>query len=238
MMRLIKLQLRNVFHNKLFYICLGLFLALSIAVPYFSATALKVNVPLKVLPQIGDFLSSELGIVTSIFVAIFCCLDFNEGTTKNIIARGYTRMQLLISKYLVSAISVFIMYGIAIVVMFILYSHNGIGYDSNMPLLFINYLFKIMASIIFYGTISFLLEKNSSAIIASIFIPTLIPAIIGFLDSNFKLKMSQYLLSNVTDILTKNPTIINLLYTIVIYLIYIFVFILIAKLILKKKEIK
>jgi len=37
----------------------------------------------------------------------FSCLDHSEGTAKNIIGRGFTRWQLLISKYIANIIGVF-----------------------------------------------------------------------------------------------------------------------------------
>ena len=94
MNRLIKLQFRNLFHSKLFYVCMGLTLVLNLGLDFIVKGAGTI----KVLPQITSFLSSELSIISIIFVALFSCLDFNEGTTKNIIARGYTRTQFLLSK--------------------------------------------------------------------------------------------------------------------------------------------
>ena len=102
MNKLIKLQLRNVFHNKLFYVCLGLMLASTSLLKFLTSSNMQT---IKVFPEIINFLSSEVGIISTIFIALFCCFDFNEGTTKNIISRGYNRNQFLFSKYIVSLLS-------------------------------------------------------------------------------------------------------------------------------------
>ena len=109
MIKLLKLQLRNVFRNKLFYVCLILLLIPIIAMK-FVGNLIPDMEPIKVLPQILDFLKGEPALISIIFIILFTCLDFSEGTAKNIIARGYTKIELLFSKYIVSLIGLFIMY--------------------------------------------------------------------------------------------------------------------------------
>ena len=50
--------------------------------------------------------NSEVSIIGMLFITIFCTFDFSEGTTKNIIGRGYSRIKLLISKYIGSFIGI------------------------------------------------------------------------------------------------------------------------------------
>ena len=82
MKRLLKLQFRNVFHNKLFYVCLGLSLllgpVLSIVLSLTLSNMFQTGngIDQKVLPQIISFLGSELGLVSIIYIALFSCLDF------------------------------------------------------------------------------------------------------------------------------------------------------------------
>lgn len=239
MKKLIKLQIRNVFHNKLFYICLGLIVLLSPVVGYVMSLALpKVVGKPAALPEIMSFLSGEVGIIGAIFIALFCCYDFNEGTTKNIIARGYSRFQLLVSKYIATLVGLLVMYIITIVVTFILFAKNGIGYESTMVLTLINSIIGIIAYTIFYATISFLLEKNGSAILACIFIPRVVSILLGIADTYTKKDISSYWLENISSRLKDNPTLGNLGLSILFYAIYIIVIIGIGTEILKKKEIK
>ena len=238
MNKLIKLHLRNVFHNKLFYVCLGLTLLMSPILTFIGSTNSTNTETLKVFPQIMSFLSNEVGLMSIIFITLFCCFDFNEGTTKNIVARGYTRTQLLFSKYTVSLIGIFTMYIITTLLTFILFIKNGIGYESSMLYPLINSIVGIIAYTIFYATMSYLLEKNGSAIIACLFVPTIIPAILGLIDSKLNLSISKIWIDNVSSKFITNPTLSNLGLSILFYVIYIVLFIIIGIKLLKKKEIK
>ena len=185
MNKLIKLQLRNLFHNKLFYVCLGLTLLLSPILSFiFYMTKISPTSNYQVFPQIIDFMSSEVGLVSSIFIALFACFDFNEGTTKNIIARGYTRTKLLLSKYIVSLIGLFTMYVVAVLVTFILFFNCGIGFDSKLLLVLVVDIVGIIAYTIFFATLAFVLEKNSSAIIGCLFAPRIFSIAITLIDSS------------------------------------------------------
>ena len=238
MNKLIKLQLRNVFHNKLFYVCLGLTLLMSPILTFIGSINSTNTEALKVFPQIMSFLSGEVGLMSTIFIALFCCFDFNEGTTKNIVARGYTRTQVLFSKYIVSLIGIFTMYIITLFVTFILFIKNGVGYESSMLYPLINNIVGIIAYTIFYATMSYLLEKNGSAIIACLFVPTLIPTILTLIDSKLNLSISKIWIDNVSSKFIENPTLSNLLLSSCFYIIYIILFIVIGTQLLKKKEIK
>lgn len=238
MNRLIKLQLRNVFHNKLFYVCLGLTLLMVPILTFIGSLNGADGATLKVFPQIVSFLSSEVGLMSIIFIALFCCFDFNEGTTKNIIARGYTRTELLLSKYIVSLISIFAIYIITSSVTFILFMKNGIGYESSMLYPLINNLVRIVAYTCFYATMSVILEKNGSAIIACLFVPTLVPTILKLIDSKLNVSINKLWIENVSSKFTLNPTLENLGLSVLFYVIYIVLFMIIGTQLLKKKEIK
>ena len=130
--KLIKMQLRVMFHSKLFYVCLVLFLVMALLPSFIGSMILKSSNEIMVLPEIENHLISGIGLIEMIFITLFCVLDFTEGTTKNIVARGYSKIKLLMTKYLVSAIGVFCMYGVYIIISFLLYFRNGLGYDSTM----------------------------------------------------------------------------------------------------------
>ena len=237
MKRLLKLNLRNIYHNKLFYVCTGILLLLSAIFDYVFSIGSKSNTE-QVLPEIASFLSSEVGLVASIFIALFCCLDFSEGTTKNIIARGYTRAELMISKYLASIIGIFSMYGIVMIAYFLLFFRNGIGYNFDLVYPLINSVIGIIAYTVFYATMSILLEKNGSAIIACLIIPNIIPAVLSLIDAKLKLGIGDYWMDSASRTFNNNPTLNNLGWSILYYVVYIIIFIIIGIKLFNKKEIK
>ncbi|MBR2678923.1 MAG: ABC transporter permease [Bacilli bacterium] len=231
MNRLIKLQIRNLLRNKLFYVCLALTLITPIANLFFAKTD-------PVMVSFIGFIKGELGLISTIFIAIFCCYDYNEGTTKNIIARGYTKAQLFFSKYIVSLIGLFAMYLIVFIVTFVLFIKNGMGYESNMLYIIINSMFKIFAESAFFVTLAFLLEKNTSAIIACLFVPNIFPLLLSLVKTKLNIDLAKYWLDNISDKFSANPTLGNLNWTILFYSLYVIVFLFIGTRILKRKEIK
>ena len=237
MRKIVKLQIRNVFHNPLFYVCLAFISILSIIVTRISNSLFNTE-SLQVLPQIESFLSSEVGIIGIIFIALYCCYDFNEGTTKNIIGRGYTKTQYLFSKYIGSLIGLFVIYIINIILILILYSKNGTGYEHILSLQIINSVISIIAYTILYSTISVLLEKNGAAIIACLFVPQIISILFGLIDSKLHIHVAKYWIDNVSNKFLSTPNVNNLLYSILLYIVYIAIFTIIGSTLFKRKEIK
>ena len=238
MKRLIKLQVRNIFHNKLFYVCLAINLLMSPIITFIMELTSKSAPTTLVLPGIMDFLSSEVSVVSMIFITLFCTFDFTEGTAKNIVGRGYSVVKLLISKYIASLIGLLCMYGITILVFFVLFIKNGMGYEASVPIIFIYSIFNIIAYTVFYGTIAFVLEKNSAAIIGNMFIPTITSIVLGLVDSNLHINISKYWLDNVGLKFIAKPVLNNIYMPIVVYIIYTVVVFIIGMKIVKEKEIK
>lgn len=238
MNRLIKFQVRNMFKQKSFYVCLCLLILMGPILTFIGAFNTPNYETIKVVPQMVNLLSGEISLLSTIFIALFCCLDFNEGTTKNIVGRGYSRTQVLLSKYIVSLIGLFSFYIISFIVIFCLFGINGLGFENVMLYSIINSIFRIIAYTIFFSTISFILEKNGSAIIACLFAPSIIQTILSLVDSKLKIDISKYWISNVSNEFLSNSSLANLNYSIIFYIIYIVIFIALGINIIKKREIK
>jgi ABC-type transport system involved in multi-copper enzyme maturation permease subunit len=249
MKNLLKLHVRNLFHSKLFYVCLGItilspilsFITELIAPNISSLTEeiFKDGIPItKVFPEFMGFMKGGIGLVGKIFIALFCCLEFTEGTTKNIIARGYTRTQYLLSKFITTILGLFVMYLITFVITFILFIKNGLGFESNMIYQLIICIFETIAIATMFSTFSILLEKNGSAIIACLFIPTGVTLLLTVCDSYLKLNVSKYWIENISMMYSDKPIISNFWISILYYALYTVFFILLGNYLFKKKEIK
>ena len=215
MINLIKLQVRNLFKQKFYYICVILFLLMGPVLTFLGVFNTDGYSAIKIMPQIVSILTGEISLLSTIIIALFCCLDFNEGTTKNIIARGYTRTQLLLSKYIVSLIGLITMYIISFIVILILFGMNGLEYEVGMGYTIINSVFSILSYTIFFTIMSFVLEKNGSAIIACLFAPSVIQTIFSLVDSKLNIEISKYWITNVSNEFTLNGTLSNLMHSIV-----------------------
>ena len=97
MKKLVKLQLRNLFSLKSFYVC-SLLMLLSPIINLVASLLIKKEFAAKFIPEVSSLLSST-EIVITVVIVLFACLDSNDGTLKNIISRGYTKKQYLLSSY-------------------------------------------------------------------------------------------------------------------------------------------
>ena len=104
MNKLIKFQLRNIFTSKYFYVLASLtllfstgILRLSIDDPYYFS-----RIPW--LEKVISILKGDMSFLIMIFICIFNCYDFSNKTLKNIIGRGYTKKEYIISKYITDKI--------------------------------------------------------------------------------------------------------------------------------------
>lgn len=226
------------FKQKSYYICLCLFILMEPILNFIGVFNTTNYQTMKTLPLIEDLLSGEISILSTIFISLFCCLDFNEGTTKNIIGRGYTKTELLFTKYITTLIGLFSFYIITSIITFCLFGLNGLGYENIMLYSIINSIARIIAYTIFFSTISFILEKNGISIIACIFIPSIIQTITLLIDIKLKTNISKYWITNISNEFLNNTNLTNLNYSIILYTIYIIIFIFLGIKIIKKREIK
>lgn len=238
MNRLLKLQVRNIFHNKLFYVCLGINALLGVGFDIISLFLSKSAETATAMPKVLATFTSGVGIIEMIFITVFCTFDFSEGTTKNIIGRGYSKIKLLLSKYIASLIGVLSMLCIISLLEFIVFIKNGFGYENYMLISLIVSLFGIIAYTVLHATIAFSLEKTSSAIIANMFGPNIIMLGLTIADTNLKTNISDYWIGNVATKFTENPTLANSIFPIVMYIVYIVLISFIGMYIAKNKEIK
>ena len=235
--RLIKLQLRNIFQGKLIYICLILMILLGPIATLLLGNALSNIISTSTIcDEILSVLS--VGIIETIFIALVSCSDFNDGTTKNIIARGYTRNQLLFSKYIAILISLLFMHLVTILFVLILLFKNKFGYSTTFLYTFIEHIGSIIVFTIFYTTMSFLLEKNGTAILACLFVPQLITPILLLLKKLTHVNVIKLWIDHGSTLFLDKPTLNNLGIAILYYAVYTIIFIVIGTQILKRKEIK
>lgn len=237
MRKLIKSQFRLVFHNKLFYICLALVVLLD-PIFRFSGILDSATRHSLVFPGIAGFFEGQLDIIGIVFIVVFCCYDFNDGTTKNIIGRGYTRKQLILSKYIVSLLSLFIIYAVTCLLYFVLFIKNGFGFESDLVYPLINSIVSIIAYTVIYGTVALLIEKNGYSIVVCLFAPNIINLALGIADSKFKMNISQFWIEGGANKFLEKPTFGNLSLSILYYVVYIVIFAFIAIKVSESREIK
>jgi len=120
MTRLLKFEFRKLFFQKSFYICGGISLILMIATMVISRMASLMIPEGAILNPANNGVNAALSaidlssiqLILPIFLPLYICMDFTQGTIKNILARGFSRNQVLWSKYIVSVVAGLAVYAI------------------------------------------------------------------------------------------------------------------------------
>ena len=146
MNRIIKVYLKNIFTQKAFYVCLGIN-CLLILIGFISTFFIKSNVVHTAWREMLGIFTSGVDVVMIIFITLFVCSDFTDGAAKNYIARGYTRRQLLTSKFIVSIIAIAVFYVVEALFAFALYAKNGIGFEAGNLLYILGLLAASVATV-------------------------------------------------------------------------------------------
>ena len=240
MKKLVKLQLRNLFSLKSFYVCSALML-LSPIINLVASLLIKKEFAAKFIPEVSSILSSTEIIITVVIV-LFACLDSNDGTLKNIISRGYTKKQYLLSKYVVALIATTIMYLIPIILTFILTIGNGMGFESKYVYYIIAYLLQIGTTICLYVVLSNIFEKIGPSMVACLIGPNMIGTALPLLQLLVKAKkinIANFWITSISgSAIVNHPDILDLLVVAGLATVYIVGLLVLALYLGKNKEVK
>lgn len=173
MKKLIKFEFRKLFKSKSFFICLVVCLGLVLLGGLTTKVLLEnsegeIATPTALSMLKGAIGSANVVLISGIFVALFVCEDDTSGTIKNIYARGYSRRDVFISKYLVSLVSILIFTFSSMLLSFLF----GLATWSSELKIPNNYFITMLAQIVMmiayhavFFTISSKVRSNGSKII-------------------------------------------------------------------------
>lgn len=178
MNNLMKFELRKLFRMKSFYICLLIsvfFEVLSVVVSILlngvaempKETILAFD---SVFSAIGN---GQLEILLAVFISLFVCCDYTEGTIKNIISHGFSRGQVYATTYVVLILAGWIFVISDMAVGFVLTAIlGGVGTPAShfVPVLLINFLL-VVAYVSLFHFFGVLFRKNGGAIAVGIVFP-------------------------------------------------------------------
>ena len=242
MNRLNKFNIHNLFKQKSFYVCTIVLIMFSILTIVAEVLTTKFLLHKPIVLNSNDtvinFVSSgQFELYIAIFIALFYTLDVSNGTMKNIIARGFSRKNVFISKFITIMIGVTVMFVLSFILAYIVTFFIGgkivMLNGDILSKIGINYLNLIgIASV--YTLISSIVSKASGALVACILTNFLAPTVLFALDALLKLKInfsiSKYWISNATNNKGVTAIIICVAYIVISYILGI--------IISKRKEIK
>ena len=238
MKRLLKVFLQNIFKQKGFYVCLGISVAIGLIIPFILGLFIKSNdLNMAFSQRLIDCF--KLDIILVIFISLFVCSDFTDGTAKNYIARGYTRRQILYAKYIAILISIFIYFIACMLLTFALYAKDGVNLTSTNILVLVGTCIATMAMAGLYVVIANTAEKLSAGMTFNIIIYSFAGLAFTGIGALLKVKdLENYWLPNIANTMPKNAGIVDLLFVIGIAAIYLVVLFELSNFIIRRKEVK
>lgn len=208
---LIKFEFRKVLRSKYMYIIFGIGILGAFVTPLMivASNLVSQELGMATTPFSGYLsaktaLSSSFSTFIGIFIGIFATEDFAQHTNKNIIARGYHRLQLYFSKYIVSLI-LCVAFAIlqilfSLILGFALFGDGGLSIDDNVAVIFLGQLVCVLAFHAFFFGVSYAVNRTGLAIVINLIATSGISTILGLIDAfanNQELKLSYYWIDGV-----------------------------------------
>ena len=190
------------------------------------------------------FTNSDVGILIAICICVFITSEYSMGTFKNSVSRGFSRTQIYLSKFIVSAVSSLIIMLLFViggtVVAFICMPTKSDVNAVQMITMILTYLFLAVAAASMYLMFAMLFRKTGVSVATSICIVVFVSSIfevLGVFVENFS-NYSRFWILNTFTIVEQSclngeiyiPLLIGLGYIVVTGAIGMFVF--------KKRDIK
>ena len=253
--KLLCFELRKILRSKAFYACLAIslvFLLINVV------TAKVIDDMMKELDPnyVGGVFSgvafaksgysqASISLISSIFLAIYVSEDFTCGAIKNIIGKGFNRLSVFFSKYIVTLVTMFVWTGIACLLSFllgtILYGNANLP-NGNVALIILGQVLGVVALHAIYFVVSYSFGKLGLALTVNILGPMVIGLVTGLADAAIftgEFKITNYwaesIMGNFSATVTNEKLILPGLILLVVYA---GAAITIGTLLANKKEIK
>lgn len=190
-------------------------------------------------------------IMFAIFVTIFICADFSEGTIKNILSRGFSREQVYFAKSITIVTGGLVFSIIAIASNFlaaVIAFGAGTGYSGTVIVILLVQMLALAAYIMFDVLLAVLFTRAGGAMTLGIIVPMVVPllgqlidlALSSVFDSiNFgDSVVTNYLIgNNLSTVSSLSVSGKDLLFGGIIFGVYIILFTLLGLLSIRKKEV-
>ena len=226
--KLLQFELRKLFRQVSFYVCLAVLCAVvfigiftTYSIIRVTEADIGVDFDTETLEMFGlglnlngrGYLLTALGgnnltLLLGIFIALFICSDYVNGTAKNVIGRGYARLKFTAAKQAVTALGTLIFCVAACGLSFALatgYWGLGKGWGMKDVTRLLLQLLTILAYAAFFAFFSFLLKKSGAAIALNILVPSVISLIVTLIDVFTEKKnffLSEYWLADCLSVST------------------------------------
>ena len=264
MTNLLKSEFYRLKKSKAFYILMAVSatFALVMAVALQGGTAMASLRPgdpdiqdiVKMSPNFGGawFIGQSLGngihaLIIGIFVSIFVSAEFNFGTMKNIVSKGFNRVQVYTAKLITCAAAALLMLVAYMVVGCLTgtilwgFDPNGIASLGGMITLFLDQALLIIAYTAVFVFVAMSLRSNGTSIGVNICVVMLVATLLQAINLLFggSVNLSNFWISgNISKLATLSPAGSDVVRGIVVAVVYTIAATLAGNALFKKQDIK
>ena len=201
MKNLLKLEFSRLKRQKSFYVCTLIAIAFLLLLES-TAYLLNRKLPLEDIAHLSGVHSMLTGIymssytlLVSIFVALYFCDDLVQNTIKNIMSKGYTRMQVFGAKCISCCVGATIMF-VVVELAAALIGTGMYGFGKTLDgdfwgVIATQYVAN-MANVLLCIAICAKFRKVGTSIMGIIFLPDVVAMVLALADGIWKTSVSQY----------------------------------------------
>ncbi len=210
MCKLICFDLRKLFRQKSTYICIVIVICSVIL----NALILQPENSGE-FKEYGQYMllscisGSGVDIIVAILIAINVCGDFSAGAIKAIVARGYSRTSVYLSKYITTLVITIILIMTCLLSAYfysLIFLSENINFSVQILKLLICQSFPLIGVASFVFMFSFILKKSAGTIAIGVLGISVISLIISVIDNSIlknKISLSKYWFASFFEIMTE-----------------------------------
>lgn len=208
MFKLLNFEFRKLIRQKSFYICIAAMLALLVGSAYttelMTAKSGVEDPSLSGINYLMEAISgSALSAVLAVFIPLFICEDYASGTIRNIITRGFSRLEMFIAKLIAVLAATVLMTAVCLAASYLVGTAFWGAGEPSLGSEQIKILLCQLAVIAAYATmffaISSMLQKVGGSIAICLILPMAAVILLSLADAALaerEIELSGYWIEN------------------------------------------
>ena len=208
MFKLLNFEFRKLIRQKSFYICIAAMLALLVGSAYttelMTAKSGVEDPSLSGISYLMEAISgSALSAVLAVFIPLFICEDYASGTIRNIVTRGFSRLEMFIAKLIAVLAATVLMTAVCLAAAYLVGTAFWGAGEPSLGSEQIKILLCQLAVIAAYATmffaISSMLQKVGGSIAICLILPMAAVILLSLADAALaerEIELSGYWIEN------------------------------------------
>lgn len=208
MFKLLNFEFRKLIRQKSFYICIAAMLALLVGSAYttelMTAKSGVEDPSLSGISYLMEAISgSALSAVLAVFIPLFICEDYASGTIRNIITRGFSRLEIFIAKLIAVLAATVLMTAVCLAAAYLVgtafWGAGEPSLGSEQVKILLCQLAVIAAYATMFFAISSMLQKVGGSIAICLILPMAAVILLSLADAALaerEIELSGYWIEN------------------------------------------